>query len=199
MFVIGLTGGIGSGKTTVAELFFSLGVPVIDTDQIAHRLTEKGQPALSSIRKQFGDQIFHSDGSLNRQALAKQIFNDEQARQQLQTILHPAIWREVEAQLQVLNADYCLVVIPLLLETGNQERVDRILVVDTTEELQLSRTRQRDQRSDDDIRAILASQVDRRTRLKQADDIIDNTANPGEPLVLQVNKLHQKYQQLARH
>ena len=197
MLIIGLTGGIGSGKTTVAQLFSDLGVPVIDTDDIARRLTLPGQPLLASIQNQFGEAVFNADGTLNRATLAKRIFDDNNARQQLEDILHPAIWQEADKQLQALDSAYCLLVVPLLLETNQASRVDRVLVVDTTEDLQVSRTRQRDQRSEKDIAAIIKSQVDRQTRLSAADDIIDNSDNTQVPLTAQVNSLHKKYLKLA--
>lgn len=197
MLIIGLTGGIGSGKTTVARLFAALGVPIIDTDEIARQLTQPKQPLLISIQNQFGQDVFNTDGTLNRTALANHIFNDEKARQQLEAILHPAIWQAVDQQIQTLDSAYCLLVVPLLFETRQTSRVDRILVIDTTEELQISRTRQRDQRSEEDISAILKSQVDRQTRLSAADDIIDNTDNSQIPLTIQVNSLHNKYLRLA--
>lgn len=197
MLIIGLTGGIGSGKTTVAQLFSDLGVPVIDTDDIARRLTLPGQPLLASIQNQFGEAVFNADGTLNRATLAKRIFDDNNARLQLEGILHPAIWQKVEQQIQSLDSAYCLLVVPLLLETKQTSRVDRILVVDTTGDLQISRTRQRDQRSVEDITAIMKSQVDRQTRLSAADDIIDNSDNTQVPLTAQVNSLHKKYLKLA--
>ena len=197
MLIIGLTGGIGSGKTTVAQLFSDLGVPVIDTDDIARRLTLPGQPLLASIQNQFGEAVFNADGTLNRATLAKRIFDDNNARLQLEGILHPAIWQKVEQQIQSLDSAYCLLVVPLLLETKQASRVDRVLVVDTTEDLQVSRTRQRDHRREEDITAIIKSQVDRQTRLSAADDIIDNSDNTQVPLTAQVNSLHKKYLKLA--
>lgn len=198
MLIIGLTGGIGSGKTTVAQLFTARGVPVIDTDEIAWQLTQAGQPLLASIEKQFGPTVFSADGMLDRSALARRVFNDSEARHQLEAILHPAIWQEAKRQIQALKATYCLLVVPLLLETGQTTRVDRILVVDTTTALQLSRTRQRDRRSEEDIKAIMHAQVDRQTRLRAADDVIDNTDSNGLPLEIQVETLHRKYLQLAK-
>jgi len=198
MLIIGLTGGIGSGKTTIAQGFADLSIPVIDTDKIARQLTQPGQPLLASIKTLFGDDVFNTDGSLNRSTLARHIFTNNEARQQLEAILHPAIWQNVEQQVQTLNSAYCLLVVPLLLETQQTSRVDRVLVVDTTEALQLSRTLQRDQRSAEDIANIIQSQVDRQTRIKAADDVIDNTDNPQISLTEQVKTLHNKYLTLAR-
>lgn len=198
MLIIGLTGGIGSGKTTVAHLFAEQGVPVIDTDEIAHRLTAPGQALLKEIHNVFGETVFDATGNLDRSALAKQIFSDDNARHRLENILHPAIWHAAKQQIKTLTSPYCLLVVPLLLETQETTRVDRILVVDTTEELQISRTQQRDQRSVANIQAIMRSQVDRKTRLAAADDIIDNTDNASQTLESQVKSLHQQYLQLAR-
>lgn len=198
MLTIGLTGGIGSGKTTVAEIFADLGVAVIDTDEIARQLTAPGQPLLNDIRRQFGTAVFNSDNTLNRSSLAKFIFNNNEARQQLETILHPAIWQVVDEQLQSLDADYCILVVPLLIETQHTERVDRLLVVDSPEALQISRTQQRDHRSEADIRAIMQSQIDRDTRLSLADDVIDNSDSDRKSLDSQVAMLHRKYLALAQ-
>jgi len=195
--LIGLTGGIGSGKSTVARLFAAHDVPVIDSDVIAHQLTQPGQSLLTDIQQYFGDDIVLPDGQLNRTALARRVFNDRLARQRLEDMLHPAIWQEVTRQIQVLSTDYCLLVVPLLLETGQTTRVDRILVVDTTEALQLSRTLHRDSRSENEVKAIMHAQVSRHARLQAADDIVDNTDKAELPLETQVATLHQKYRTLA--
>ena len=152
---------------------------------------------MASIQALFGDNVFNNDGSLSRSTLASHIFSNNEARQQLEAILHPAIWHEVEQQLQTLNSAYCLLVVPLLIETQQTSRVDRVLVVDTTEELQLSRTLERDQRSEEEITNIIQSQVDRQTRIKAADDVIDNTDKPQISLTEQVKSLHNKYLNLA--
>ena len=199
MLIIGLTGGIGSGKTTVAQLFAARGVPVIDTDAIAHQLTQPGQPLLTEIQQHFGPDIVLANGQLNRPALARLIFTESQARQQLEKILHPAIWQEAQRQIHALKTDYCLLVVPLLIETGQTERVDRVLVVDTTEALQLSRTLQRDQRSEDEIKAIMHAQVSRQTRIQAATDIIDNSDTAELSLEKQVEALHKKYQALTQY
>ena len=198
MLIIGLTGGIGSGKTTVAKLFAEHGVPVIDTDEIARDLTAPGQSLLTELQNAFGKTVIDDNGHLNRATLAKQVFSDSDARHRLENILHPAIWHVVEQQIKTLNSPYCLLVVPLLLETQQTTRVDRVLVVDTTEELQISRTHQRDRRTTADIQAIMQSQVDRKTRLTAADDILDNTDNATQTLESQVESLHQKYLELAR-
>ena len=198
MLVIGLTGGIGSGKSTVAELFADLGVVVIDTDIIAHELVTPGQPALKEITALFGNEILNTDGSLNRKSLRELVFNSEQKRLQLEAILHPRIREEVQSQLDALSVTYCIVVIPLLLETGQQNRAQRILVVDSTVDMQLARTTKRDDTNNEAVTKIIASQVDRQTRLAAADDIIYNEQSLDE-LKQQVLKLHQFYSQLTTH
>ena len=196
MLVIGLTGGIGSGKSTVAELFADLGVAVIDTDIIAHELVTRGQPALKEITALFGSEILNPDGSLNRKSLRELVFNSEKKRLQLEAILHPRIREEVQRQLDALSVTYCIVVIPLLLETGQQNRAQRILVVDSTVDMQLARTTKRDDTNNEAVTKIIASQVDRQTRLAAADDIIYNEKSLDE-LKQQVLKLHQFYSQLT--
>lgn len=196
MLRIGLTGGIGSGKTTIATLFAAHGVPVIDADTIAHQLTLPGTPATNQILKSLGPEIAATAGSINRQRLAQRIFTDPKARAQLEKILHPLIRAEMQRQQNNLDAPYCLLVIPLLFEAGQRDMVDRILVVDVDEELQIARVAARDGRSTDEIRAILSTQTDRAQRLKQADDIMTNTGDVAS-LKAQVDALHRKYLALA--
>ena len=196
MLVIGLTGGIGSGKSTVAELFADLGVPVIDTDIIAHELVTPGQTALKEITTLFGNEILNTDGSLNRKALRELVFNSEKKRQQLEAILHPRIREQVQRRLDALSVAYCIVVIPLLLETGQQDQVQRILVVDTPETIQIKRSMKRDDTHEEGIKKIIAAQVDRQTRLAAADEIIHNEGSI-EQLKQQVQVLHSLYTKLA--
>ena len=144
MLVIGLTGGIGSGKSTVADMFASLGVPIIDMDRIARHIVESGQTALEQITHIFGKDLIEADGQLNRQRLSAIIFDSAEKRHQLEAILHPIIRLETEHQLAKLKAPYCIVVIPLLLESELHSLIDRILVVDAPENVQISRTMQRD-------------------------------------------------------
>jgi dephospho-CoA kinase len=196
MFVVGLTGGIGSGKSTVADLFAERGVAVIDTDVIAHQLTAAGGAALRAIHAQFGDPVMQADGTLNRAALRQRIFSDIDARRQLEGILHPRIRQQVEQALTKVTAPYALIVIPLLVETGGyREMLNRILVVDCPEDVQIARVMARSGLSPDEVRAILAAQVRRDQRLAAADDVVVNMASI-EALRDQVEALHQRY--LAR-
>lgn len=193
MFKVGLTGGIGSGKSTVADLFAGQGVPVIDTDVIARTLTAPGGMALDAVRAAFGDQVMQADGSLDRAALRRRVFSDADARRQLEAILHPLIRLAVEQQLATLAAPYVLIVIPLLVETGTyQEVLDRVLLVDCPEDQQIARVMARSGLTLDEVKAILAAQAARAARLAIADDVISNTASP-EALGTQVAALHRRY------
>jgi dephospho-CoA kinase len=193
MFAVGLTGGIGSGKSTVAHLFAGLDVPVIDTDAIAHQLTAPGGAALEAIHAVFGDAVMQADDTLDRTALRRRIFADATARRQLEAILHPRIRQQVEQTLAALAAPYVVIVIPLLVETGGYADVlDRVLVVDCPEEVQIARVMARSGLARDEVNAILAAQASRAERLAAADDVIVNTASP-EALHSQVATLHQRY------
>jgi len=193
MFTVGLTGGIGSGKSTVADLFAELGTPVIDTDVIAHQLTAPGGAALDAIRETFGETVMQADGTLNRAALRRRVFSDVDSRHQLEAILHPRIRQSVEQMLATLSAPYVLVVIPLLVETGGYKDVlNRVLVVDCPEDLQIARVMARSGLTQDEVEAILAAQAARATRMAAADDVILNTASQ-EALRTQVATLHQRY------
>lgn len=196
MLIIGLTGGIGSGKSTVANLFEDLGVPIIDMDYIARQVVEPGQTALQQITQIFGNELIDAEGKLKRQQLSQIIFDSEEKRRQLEAILHPLIREETERQLAKLETPYCVVVIPLLLESDQRSLVNRILVVDAPEDIQIARTMQRDGISASQAEKILASQVDRQSRLNAADDIINNSGEL-EALRHQVNKLDQMYRVLA--
>lgn len=193
MFKVGLTGGIGSGKSTVADLFAGQGVPVIDTDVIARALTATGGLALDEVRAAFGNQVIQADGSLDRAALRRCVFSDADARRQLEAILHPRIRLAVEQQLATLVAPYVLIVIPLLVETGAyQEILDRVLLVDCPEDQQIARVMARSGLTQDEVKAILAAQAARAARMAVADDVISNTASP-EALRTQVAALHRRY------
>lgn len=198
MLVIGLTGGIGSGKSTVAEMFESLGVPIIDMDRIARQIVEPGQPALTQIKQAFGEKIVAASGQLNRQQLSKIIFDSAERRHQLEAILHPLIRQETARQLAELKSPYCIVVIPLLLESEQRSLVDRVLVVDVPESLQITRTMQRDGISAAQVRKILAAQVGRDSRLNAADDVIDNSA-AMEDIRHRVDELDQQYRALSEN
>jgi dephospho-CoA kinase len=197
MFTVGLTGGIGSGKSTVADCFAAHGVPVIDTDVIARELTAPGGTALDAIRAVFGATVMQADGTLDRAALRRRVFADSAARRRLEAILHPRIRQRVGQRLATLTAPYALVVIPLLVETGGYRDVlDRVLVVDCPEDVQVARVMARSGLTHDEIKAILAAQAGRAERLAVADDIIVNTAGL-EALRGEVAALHQRYLALA--
>ena len=196
MLVIGLTGGIGSGKSTVAEMFAALGVPVIDMDHIARHVVEPGQPALTQITHEFGTNVLGADGHLNRRRLRELIFDSAEKRRRLEAILHPLIRQETERQLAALDTAYCVIVIPLLLEANQRSLVDRILVVDVPETLQITRTMQRDGVSAEEVQKILVAQMDRNSRLAAADDVIDNSAG-REKTRIRVAELDQQYRCLA--
>lgn len=197
MLVIGLTGGIGSGKTTVAQLFEKQGVPLIDADLIARELTETQKPAWKKISAHFGPGILKTDHSLNRQKLREIIFNDPGKRLWLEKLLHPLITEEIQNRLQKLQAPYCIVAIPLLIETGPYPFIDRILVVDVDEATQLQRLKARDQTRVEELQKIIASQTSREKRLAEAHDLIQNNGEQNE-LQAKVDKLHQFYLSLDR-
>ncbi|BBL56545.1 dephospho-CoA kinase [Methylomonas koyamae] len=196
MLKIGLTGGIGCGKTTVCRLFAELGVPVVDADLIARSLVEPGQPALQAIVQAFGTEILQADGSLDRAKLRQAIFSDPEQRRRLDGIMHPQVYARIAADVAALQAVYCLIAVPLLLESKNPYAVDRILVVDCPQSTQIERVVTRDKLSAEQAQAIVASQMPRPQRLARADDVIDNSAGP-EQLAEQVKSLHNSYIFLA--
>lgn len=197
MLTIGLTGGIGSGKSAVATIFAQLGIDIIDTDIIAHEIVEPGTPALTKIIEHFGAEITNPDQTLNRKILAKKIFNHVDEKIWLEQLLHPLIRDAVEVAKKKVTSPYCIVVIPLLIETLPNPSIDRILVVASPTHLQISRTRERDQRTESEIMAIIASQATPEERLAVADDIISNDQGLAE-LSAAVTKLHQKYLKLSQ-
>ncbi len=175
MFRVGLTGGIASGKTTVAALFTDLGAGLVDTDRVAREVVAAGEPGLEAIVEAFGADILLDSGDLNRSALRAIVFGDPDERRKLEALLHPLIRARTLAQLETLEAPYAVVVVPLLVETDFAQFVDRVLVVDCPRKLQLERLVRRDQISAADAEAILAAQVDRETRSAHADDILDGS------------------------
>ncbi|HBO39563.1 MAG TPA: dephospho-CoA kinase, partial [Pasteurellaceae bacterium] len=181
-YVVGLTGGIGSGKSTVAELFSTLGVPIIDADLVARQLVEKGSPLLIRIVEHFGKQILTPNGELNRAALRERIFQHKDEQDWLNALLHPAIRQKMLCQLNKQTASYVLFVVPLLIENNLTVLCDRILVVDATPETQIKRATQRDKNTATLIRKIMRSQVSREVRLSVADDVIDNNGELHETL-----------------
>ena len=197
ILIIGLTGGIGSGKTTIAKLFSELGVPIVDADAIARQVVEPGSPALTEIAQTFGPDIIEKDGTLNRRAMRQLIFNDAKKRHQLEKILHPRIQREMLAQTETLKGSYCIFAIPLLFEAKQQHLVDRTLLVDCNEQTRRQRLRSRDNMSDSDVDKAFAAQFDQQQRLSLADDVITNNQDI-DSLRSQVIALHQRYKRMAR-
>jgi dephospho-CoA kinase len=193
---VALTGGIASGKSTVADLFAALGVPVIDTDVIARQVVEPGQPALAKISAMFGPDVLDSEGRLDRRRMRERIFTDPDAKRRLEAILHPAIRAEMERQSMAAKGLYQVLVIPLLTEGGRRDHVDRVLLVDVPEELQVQRLMMRDGVSHEQAQASLNAQATRAQRLALADDVIRNTGRVDD-LRAQVAELHEKYLRLA--
>ena len=197
MLIIGLTGGIGSGKSTVANLFQQLGMPIIDSDEIAREVVAPGTPLLTEIAQHFGSNIIDETGQLKRRELRDLIFANNKERIWLEQHLHPAIYERIKEKIKSLNAPYVIVVIPLLLETNPGDLIDRILVVDSTEQLQIQRVQKRDAATKENILAIIQSQITRDKRLAAADDVIDNSGDLHN-LEQQIYKLHQYYLNLAK-
>ena len=195
--VVALTGGIGSGKTTVSQRLAELGAAVIDTDLIAHALTAPGGAAMAAIATAFGPGAIAADGSLDRVAMRRMIFNDARARHRLEAILHPLIRARMDEQLAQVQAPYAVLAIPLLFETGWTDVADRILVVDLPESLQVTRVMARGDLSAEEVRPILASQARRETRRQGADDLIDNSGIL-EDLMARTADLHRRYLRLAQ-
>jgi dephospho-CoA kinase len=193
---IGLTGGIASGKSTVADMFAELGARVIDTDVIAREVVRPGQPALDEIRIAFGDAMISADGSLNRSAMRKLVFADENARRRLEAILHPRIQEETRRQSNEASGEYQIIVVPLLVESSLKSFVDRILVVDCNEDTQVRRLLARDAESEAQARCMLEAQASREQRLAIADDVITNDGTLGSTRS-QVAALHVIYESLA--
>ncbi|MFU8837104.1 MAG: dephospho-CoA kinase [Thiohalomonadaceae bacterium] len=197
MLRVGLTGGIGSGKSTACAYFQAEGVPVVDTDQIARQLLQPGQPLLSQVLKVFGPEYQNEQGKLNRAALREKVFGSPAQLARLEGLLHPAIRQSVHQQLQTLQAAYVIIAIPLLVEKGWQGEVDRVLVVDCDEALQLHRASQRDHCDPAAIRQLMRFQSSRQQRLAAADDIIHNDGST-ESLRQQVQALHLRYLKMAK-
>lgn len=195
-YIVGVTGGIGSGKTTVTNAFAEFGIAVIDADVIARQVVEPASPALQEIRMHFGDQVIHSDGTLNRTALRKLIFADEREKDWLNQLLHPLIREGIKSGLKAASSEYCLLSAPLLLENKLTYLCDRVLVVDVSEATQVMRTMARDNSNKAQVNAIMQAQISRPERLAGADDIIDNDG-PVANIMAQVQALHQRYLELA--
>lgn len=200
-YIVGLTGGIGSGKSTIANLFALLDVPIIDADVVAREVIQKGSSLLIKIVEHFGQHILDKQGNLDRTALRQIVFHSEQEKKWLNQLLHPAIRAEMLRQLEAVSAPYVLWVVPLLIENKLSEFCDRVLVVDVLPNIQLERAIKRDESKAETIQNIIASQVDRQTRLNYADDVIENNLSLEENainLAHQVAKLHHRYLNLAK-
>ena len=195
--VVGLTGGIGSGKSAAADEFARLGATVVDTDAIAHELTAAGGAAVAEIARQFGKAFVDATGAMDRKRMRDLVFTDAEEKQRLEALLHPMIRAESERRIAAAAGSYVIHVVPLLVESpGHRERVARVLVVDCPEALQLSRVRQRSMLPEAQVKRIIASQIKRERRLAAADDVIDNSGSIAA-LHQQVRELHEKYLALA--
>ena len=196
MYIIGLTGGIGSGKSAVADQFRALGIRVVDADQAARAVVEPGTPALAAIAAHFGPGVIQADGGLDRAALRQLVFDNADARRWLEQLLHPQIGTWLTAQLNAAPGPYAILESPLLFESSQHRMIGRALLVDVPEDVQVTRAAARDGNSAEQIRAIMAAQMSRADRLERADDYIDNSG-PPEALAAQVAALHQTYLALA--
>ena len=196
MLRVGLTGGIATGKTTVCNIFSEIGVPVIDADMISHQLVGKGKPALEYIKREFGNKILDKNDELDRDQMRNIIFKDQRSKMVLENILHPLIYNEIEKQVSKLDYPYCIICIPLLLETKSENKVDRILLVDVQNETQIKRAVLRDKSNAMDIKRIIGVQVPREERLRVADDIIMNDGDIAD-LRRKIQDLHNKYNKLS--
>ncbi|EAN2923786.1 dephospho-CoA kinase [Salmonella enterica subsp. houtenae] len=195
-YTVALTGGIGSGKSTVADAFADLGITVIDADIIARQMVEPGQPALNAIAEHFGSELIAADGTLRRRALRERIFSHPEEKAWLNALLHPLIQQETQRQLQQATSPYVIWVVPLLIENRLYQKANRVLVVDVTPEMQLMRTMLRDDVTREHVEHILAAQATREARLAVADDVIDNNGAP-DAIASDVARLHASYLKLA--
>ncbi|MBL0514146.1 dephospho-CoA kinase [Aeromonas media] len=193
MYVVAITGGIGSGKTTVANQFAALGIEVVDADLIARDVVAPGTPALAAIASHFGPEMLTGQGLLDRRALRERIFSDPAAKSWLNALLHPIIRSEMLRQCAAASSPYCLLVVPLLVENRLTELADRVLVIDVDEATQIERTCRRDGVSREQAQAILASQASRSERLAMADDILDNQSGTTETIRERILALHETY------
>ncbi len=196
MLVIGLTGGIGSGKTAATDRFKSHGITIVDADIVSRQIVEPGTLALTKIQEHFGDHVITSDGQLDRRALREIVFSHPEERKWLESLTHPLIGQEIFRQLQASQSPYTLLVSPLLFESGQSRMTNRVVLVDAPVEAQISRTIQRDNTTEAGARAIVEAQMPREQRLSKADDIIVNDQNL-EHLYAQVDRLHEQYLALS--
>lgn len=195
-WILGVTGGIGSGKTAATDYFQTLGIVVVDADVVAREVVQPGQSALAAIVQHFGQDVLAADGSLDRRKLREIVFADVSQRQALEAITHPAIHAELIRQLQIASSPYAILATPLLWETGQAKLVQHSLVIDVPEALQLQRASLRDGNSEAQIKAIMAAQLSREQRLAKADDVISNTGSLND-LYAEINRLHPLYLQRA--
>ncbi|WP_323976382.1 dephospho-CoA kinase [Aeromonas hydrophila] len=193
MYVVAITGGIGSGKTTVANQFAELGIEVVDADVIAREVVEPGTPALAAIAAHFGSEIITPDGQLDRRRLRERVFTDPQAKGWLNALLHPLIRTEMQRQCAAARSPYCLLVVPLLVENRLTALANRVLVIDVDEATQIERTCRRDGVSHEQAQAILAAQASRAERLAAADDVLDNQNGTPEAIKSRILALHETY------
>lgn len=198
MLKIGLTGGIGCGKSTVTALFKHRNVPVLDADDIARQVVAVGQPALKLIQQTFGTDSLNADGSLNRDFIRELVFTYQEQKKKLEAIIHPLVYQTIQADLALLTAPYCILSIPLLFEVNRADFVDRVLVIDCPVATQIERVQKRDNLSPERVQSIIDSQVSRAFRLAHAEDVIDNTQSNAE-LAQQVEKLHNLYLSLSSY
>ena len=194
--IIGITGGIGSGKSAVTQRFEQLGITVVDADLAARVIVEPGRPALTAIAEHFGQGIIQEDGTLDRAALRQRIFADDSQRHWLEQLTHPLIGREIQQQLTAATSPYTVLSSPLLLETSQKDLTDCVVVVDVPEEVQLERTVQRDDNDESQVRRIMAAQMQRQQRLELADIVLDNSRSLAE-LDSVVEELHKEFLQRA--
>ena len=190
--IVGLTGGIGSGKTAVSDLFQDLGITIVDADLVSRVVVEKGREELNKIAEHFGEDILTSDGELDRSKLREVIFNSEEEKLWLESLLHPAIASQIQKELDSSSSPYAILVSPLLLETNQKNFCSTVLVVDVPVETQIERTSKRDNVSEEQIKSIIASQIDRDSRLEQADEVILNDGSI-QSLETRVQELHKKF------
>ena len=197
-YVVGLTGGIGSGKSAAAEEFARLGATVVDTDAIAHELTQAGGAAIAQVRRLFGGEYVEHSGAMDRAKVRALVFRDRAAKKKLEALLHPMIRAESERRIATASGPYVVHVVPLLVESpGYRERVARVLVVDCPEAVQVERVRRRSSLAEDEVRRIVSAQISRQDRLAAADDVIDNSG-AVDALHKQVRELHARYLAVAR-
>ncbi len=196
MFVVGLTGGIGSGKTVASDRFEELGVKVVDADIASRVVVEIGKPALSSIEGEFGSDVISDDGSLNRAKLREIIFKDDEAKSWLESLLHPLIGQHILDEIASATSRYVILVSPLLFETTQFQMCNRTLLIDVPKDIQILRTAKRDEVPESQVEKIIASQMDRDQKIGKADDVIVNDGEIGD-LISKIDKIHQRYIELA--